>query len=240
MDKAGQPKESEPEPDADQRLKTRKRELENDDDDERDHNEGEEHDHNVAEGQETTNKVAKINSNSGKEWQFGIPDPRTFDHALALERIKRDFIGPDAALSDKDFKRQCKISRRSFQRLKEDVLKANILFYEENDIKTHPSVEAKLLLPLHSCGYGLPFYAFMDYFEMSLHQAHEACKEFEVALLKLYVPERVLYSDGEEEGDEEREFVGHLLRWEEKSDEEREFVGHLLLEKTFLTGENEV
>eukprot|EP00529_Nitzschia_sp_RCC80_P001997 CAMPEP_0113510844 /NCGR_PEP_ID=MMETSP0014_2-20120614/38362_1 /TAXON_ID=2857 /ORGANISM="Nitzschia sp." /LENGTH=240 /DNA_ID=CAMNT_0000406841 /DNA_START=27 /DNA_END=746 /DNA_ORIENTATION=+ /assembly_acc=CAM_ASM_000159 len=240
MDKTGQPKESEPEPELDQRLRTRKRVLENDDDEERDHNDGEEQDHNVAEGQAATKKVAKINCTSGKERQLGLTDPRSFDHAGALERINEDYLGPDPTYRDKDFKSSFKIPRTSFQRLKDDVLKSNIPFYQESDIKTNPSVEAKLLLPLKTCGYGISFIAFTDYFGMSLHQAHEACKEFEVTLLKLYVPERALGSDAEEEGDEERELIGHLLRWEEKSDEERELLGHLLLEKTFPTAENEV
>ena len=117
----------------------------------------------------------------------------------ALSFIKSDYLGPEPRF---DFQRSFKISTTSFYRLKDDVLKSNIPYYQPSDDKTDPYLEAKLLLPLESFARGIPFQAKVDYYGMTFREAQTACTQFEDALLKLYVPERAVDSDEKEDEDE--------------------------------------
>ena len=186
MDKPGQPKDSE--------RMTKKRALENDDD---------KHD-----------DVKKR-----KESQLAKAELRAIlrrHHKRVLSFIKIDYLGPNPNFSDKGFKKSHKISRTSFYRLKDDVLKSNIPYYQASDDEADPSLEAKLMLPLQTFARGISFLTFMNYFGMSPDEAHEACAQLEDALLKLYVPERAVDSDQKKNEDED----GLIVDSDEEEDED--------------------
>jgi hypothetical protein len=88
-----------------------------------------------------------------------------------------------------DFKLMFRMSRSRFQRLMEDVMARDIKFYKVESTLLKGSVaslEARLLLPLKALAYGVPAYAFRDYFQVSKTFARECCYEFDNVIRMIY------------------------------------------------------
>ena len=85
-----------------------------------------------------------------------------------------------------------RLLRPRFQRLMEDVMAAQIAFYQTKK-NLHPtqqaSLYAKLLLPLKCLAYGVPPYTFIDYFQMSRQYARDCCLAFDKAVKQIYTKE---------------------------------------------------
>jgi hypothetical protein len=111
----------------------------------------------------------------------------------SLQSIKRDFTGRAdldfVPLFGKEFSSIFRISLARFQRLMEDVMAANIPFYQpkKNQSPTNQaSLEAKLLLPLQCLAFGLPVVAITRYFQMSPTMATSCCNDFDITIKQLY------------------------------------------------------
>ena len=116
---------------------------------------------------------------------------KTYNHDEALQCINRDYLGPDA-LFGSQFTHQFRISRARFERLAQDIMNSNIPFYQTTRNLTNTpvaSLQAKLLLPLKTYAYGVPPKCFCDYFQMSFIFAANVCKEFDDAIIKIYMNE---------------------------------------------------
>ena len=121
---------------------------------------------------------------------------RKFRHLEALQCIRRDYLGipedPSTPLLGAQFKLMFRVSRTRFQVLMEDIQAAKIRFFQKwkhlhNDDQV--SFEAQLLLPIKCLAYGVPPHTFMDYFQMSAPYARECCRQFDVAMKKVYASE---------------------------------------------------
>ncbi|KAG7369994.1 plant transposon protein [Nitzschia inconspicua] len=79
-----------------------------------------------------------------------------------------------------------------FERLRTDVMNANIPFYTTTRTisgKSVASLEARLLLPLKAYAYGVPPHCFADYFQMSFNFTSECCKHFDLTIFTVYKEE---------------------------------------------------
>lgn len=106
---------------------------------------------------------------------------RYFFHDQALRCILRDYLCPNA-LFGREFPLMFRISRARFQVLMEDVMAAEIGYYENGSA----SLEAKLLLPLKTLAYGVASHCFCDYFQMSAQLARDCCKVFDSTIKLVY------------------------------------------------------
>jgi hypothetical protein len=117
---------------------------------------------------------------------------RVFQHADALNCIRRDYLGNNALFSGKNFEMMFRLSRSRVQRILEDIGNARIPFYM-NTVdaagKEGASMEARVLLALKTYAYGVPPHTFTDYFQMSVDFAKECCRNFDNAMKQLYAEE---------------------------------------------------
>ena len=125
---------------------------------------------------------------------------RHFHHQEASKCIYRDYLGPNP-LMGAEFVLMFRITRPRFQCLMEDVMAADLPYYNRapsnNSLSVdmppleqqHSCLEARLLLPLKSLCYGVPSHCFTDYFQMSQTFAREACFQFDQAIIHLYKEE---------------------------------------------------
>jgi hypothetical protein len=103
--------------------------------------------------------------------------------------IKRDYLGlpgdPSTPLLGAEFKTMFRLSKTRFQVLMEDVMAADIAFYQQRKnlhADDQASLEAQLLLPIKCLAYGVPSHTFIDHFQMSKQYARECCKQFDVVV----------------------------------------------------------
>ncbi|KAG7351020.1 plant transposon protein [Nitzschia inconspicua] len=157
------------------------------------------------EGREATDHRKKPRSNR-----------RKFRHGDARHCINRDYLGIRGDLATPllgaEFKAMFRVSRSRFQVLLEDIGASEIRFYQKKknlDVDDQASLEAKLLLPIKTLAYGVPPHTFIDYFQMSPEYARECCRQFDIAVKKLYAQEylRLPTSDELPEG------LGRILHW---------------------------
>jgi hypothetical protein len=94
-----------------------------------------------------------------------------FRHDEALACIKRDYLGlpgdHSTPLLGAEFKTMFRLSKTRFQVHMEDVMAADIAFYQQRKnlhADDQASLEAQLLLPIKCLAYGVPSHTFMDYF----------------------------------------------------------------------------
>ncbi|KAG7366562.1 plant transposon protein [Nitzschia inconspicua] len=116
---------------------------------------------------------------------------RQFCHEDALAAINRDYLSA-GALFGKEFEHMFRISKSRFERLRTDVMNANIPFYTTTRTisgKSVASLEARLLLPLKAYAYGVPPHCFADYFQMSFNFTSECCKHFDLTIFTVYKEE---------------------------------------------------
>jgi Plant transposon protein len=118
---------------------------------------------------------------------------RKFRHDEALACMKRDYLGIPGDLSTPllgaEFKTMFRLSKTRFQVLMEDVMAADIDFYQRKKnlhADDQASLEAQLLLPIKCLAYGVPSHTFIDYFQMSKEYARECRKQFDVAIKRIY------------------------------------------------------
>ena len=121
---------------------------------------------------------------------------RKFRHDEALNCIKRDYMGitgdPSTPLLGSEFKLMFRLSKERFQVLMEDVQASGITFYKKRGNLVdcdQSSLEAQLLLPIKCLAYGVPAHTFMDYFQMSREYARECCRQFDMAIKRIYAQE---------------------------------------------------
>ena len=121
---------------------------------------------------------------------------RKFRHDEADHCIKRDYLGlpgdPSTPLLGAEFKNMFRLSKTRFQVLMEDVMAANISFYQKKrnlHAGDQASLEAQLLLPIKCLAYGVPSHTFIDYFQMSKQYARDCCRQFDVAIKRIYQEE---------------------------------------------------
>jgi hypothetical protein len=118
----------------------------------------------------------------------GVVGPSTRDKRLklrrdlALDAIQRDYLGipgsMDRTLMGADFKLIFRISRRRFQCLMEDFMANQIEFYKCKPlVNGNPvsSIEARILIAIKALAYGVPAYAFRDYFQINLGPGNQEC-----------------------------------------------------------------
>jgi hypothetical protein len=82
-----------------------------------------------------------------------------------------------------------RLSKTRFQVLMEDVMAADIAFYQQRKnlhADDQASLEAQLLLPIKCLAYGVPSHNFINYFQMSKQYPRECCKQFDVAIKTIY------------------------------------------------------
>lgn len=137
------------------------------------------------EGREATDHRKKPRSNR-----------RKFRHGDARHCINRDYLGIRGDLATPllgaEFKAMFRVSRSRFQVLLEDIGASEIRFYQKKknlDVDEQASLEAKLLLPIKTLAYGVPPHTFIDYFQMSPEYARECCRQFDIAVKKIYAQE---------------------------------------------------
>ena len=117
---------------------------------------------------------------------------KKFQHQEALECLQRDYLGPQPLFNDRQFEVMFQISRSRFQRLMEDVAATGKPFYlntEDVFKQRGSSIEAKLLLPLKSFGYGVPPHTFRDYFQQSETLARKSVEQFANVVFEIYKEE---------------------------------------------------
>jgi hypothetical protein len=121
---------------------------------------------------------------------------RKFRHDEALNCIKRDYMGipgdPSTPLLGSEFKLMFRLSKERFQVLMEDVKASGIAFYQKRrnlPPSEQSSLEAQLLLPIKCLAYGVPSHTFVDYFQMSREYARECCRQFDIAIKRIYAKE---------------------------------------------------
>ena len=150
----------------------------------------------MAEVMRSSEHVASTKKNTN--WRLLPRKKKTkWRHSEALQCIKRDYFGcdsiPDSPLFRKaDFVMMFRVSKTRVELMMRAFMEAQIPFYNRkkdcfgNDV---PSLEARILLPLKTLAYGVPPYAFSDYFQMSKTMARKCCVEFDSALMKVYEAE---------------------------------------------------
>jgi Plant transposon protein len=110
---------------------------------------------------------------------------KMYNHDRAKDMVYEHYLGPDP-LYGSQFKLQFRVSLSTFQHIFEQVMHSGNQFYVSEYNGTRASMEARLLLPLKALAYGVPSYAFMDYFHMSQTLADKCCEQFDQIMIELF------------------------------------------------------
>ena len=116
---------------------------------------------------------------------------RVFHHDDARSNIFRDYLGANPLLG-KEFPLMFRITRTRFEDIMVKIQALEMKFYQPQ-LDRHgnetASFEARLLLPLKTYAYGVPPHCFMDYFQMSETLCDDCCKNFDKAMMAIYMKE---------------------------------------------------
>ena len=94
---------------------------------------------------------------------------RFFDHERASICILKDYLGPSSLFDRTEFRIMFLISRPQFEYIAQQLVNHKPHWKQMADaygIKG-PCTAARILLPLHCIGYGVPQHTFCNYFQMS-------------------------------------------------------------------------
>ena len=125
----------------------------------------------------------------GRRLRKSVPRKKRtkFDHFDSKKCIYRDFLGIDSTFTGSQFKIFFRISRSLFQHMLEVLGKSTYhSFYKNIHLEKGPSLESRLLLPLKTNAYGVAFYTFCDYFQMSNTMARSCMFEFDKMMNDLF------------------------------------------------------
>ena len=123
---------------------------------------------------------------------------RKFDYSQVHNAIVLDYLHPNAVYGA-EFKLIFRISRTRFEQLLTEVMTRDGLeFYQDlrgRQGVTSCSLEGMLLYPLKTLAYGVPYSAFVDYFQISIQFGMKLCREFDRAIQALYMKEYLRVPD---------------------------------------------
>ena len=121
-----------------------------------------------------------------------------FDYSRAHNAIVLDYLHPNAVYGA-EFKLIFCISRTCFEQMMTEVMTRDGLeFYQDlrgRQGVTSCSLEGMLLYPLKTLAYGVPYSAFVDYFQISIQFGMKLCREFDRAIQALYMKEYLRVPD---------------------------------------------
>jgi len=103
-----------------------------------------------------------------------------WDRSRARSCIMADYLGSLPRFSPDDFKRIFRVSRSSYQELRNILCTENVFFRERVDAANREpiSTDAKILISLKYLAYGTSVNAFRDYFQLGESTAMECVKQF--------------------------------------------------------------
>jgi hypothetical protein len=123
---------------------------------------------------------------------------RKFDYMRAHNAITLDYLHPNAVYGV-EFKLIFRISRTRFEQMMTEVMtRDGLQFYQDlrgRQGVTSCSLEGMLLYPLKTLAFGVPYSAFVDYFQISIQFGMKLCREFDRAIQALYMKDYLRIPD---------------------------------------------
>ncbi len=117
---------------------------------------------------------------------------RKFNHKRAKAAIYEDYLYVDS-LYGSEFKPIFRISHAQFQCIMTSIMNCpELAFYQDlrgRKGKTSCCLEGMLLYPIKTLAFGVPYSAFVDYFQILVQFGMKLCQEFDQAIKAIYLRE---------------------------------------------------